>query len=172
MNLRLLCSAPQADIYFDAHNDWLYIDWTGELTLPIVQTACAYVAHCFLARPYSRVLNNNTHVTSISWNVTPWLIRDFLPHLRLAGVQQLAWVCSPSLPGLSMVQTVLTWLPHLAIAVFNDLEDSAGWLQRGRAAGNEHSVQPAASQQQVALIVQDLTQQARLTQSPVLSNWF
>ena len=134
MELQLLCAAPQVDIYFDAYNDWLYVDWTGELTLPVVQAACAHIAHCFLARPYPRVLNNNTQVTSIHWSVAPWLISTFLPHLRLAGVQQMAWVCSPSLPGLSMVQTVVTWLPQLAIAVFKDIEDGAGWLHRGRQA--------------------------------------
>lgn len=175
MDLQLVGAAPQVEIYFDAHNDWLYVDWTGELTLPVVQEACVHIAHCFLDRPYARVLNNNTHVTSISWSVAPWLIRDFLPHLRLAGVQQLAWVCSPSLPGLSMVQAVLTWLPHLAIAVFHELEDSTGWLQRGRQAAGGESAYPArlaTSQQQLAWEVQELRRKVGLTPVAVAANGF
>lgn len=165
MQLRLLCAVPQVEIYFDSFNDWLYINWSGEITLPVVQAACLQIAHCFLAHPYPRVLNNNTHVTGLSWSVAPWLIRDFLPHLRLAGVQQLAWVCSPSLPGLSMVQAVVTWLPHLDIAVFGDMEDGAHWLTRGRSASGlayPYPARPAAGQAQLAWEVQELARKVGL----------
>jgi len=151
MTLRCLYSDAHLTICFDSCNDWLYVDWAGELTLPVVQAACVRVAQCFLAHPYPRVLNDNTFVTSISWNVAPWLIRAFLPHLRLAGVQQLAWVCSPSLPGLNMVQTVVTWLPHLDIAVFDELEAGAAWLQRGGAAGSRYPYPARAAAQQAQL---------------------
>jgi hypothetical protein len=162
MELQLVCSAPQVEVYFDSCNDWLYVDWTGEITLPVVQAACVQIAHCFLARPYARVLNNNTQVTGISWNIAPWLIGNFLPHLRLAGVEQLAWVCSPSLPGLSMVQAVVTWLPHLAIAVFDDVEDGAAWLHRGRRASDNkypYATRSVVMQQQLELAAQELAQQ-------------
>ncbi|OUJ68005.1 SpoIIAA family protein [Hymenobacter crusticola] len=172
MILRRLYSDAHLSIYFDSSNDWLYVEWMGELTLPVVQTACARIAQCFLAHPYPRVLNDNTFVTGISWSVAPWLIRAFLPHLRLAGVQQLAWVCSPSLPGLSMVQAVVTWLPHLDIAVFDELEAGAAWLQRGRRAAGfrfdyPYAPRTATAQTQLDLVVQDLACQAGLVLGPV-----
>lgn len=168
MNLQLLHSAPHIDIHFDSYNDWLYVNWSGDLTLPLVKAGCAYVGQCFLSHPYPRVLNDNTHVTSISWNTAPWLISDFMPHLRLVGVQQMAWVRSPSLPGLSMVQTVVSWLPHLAIAVFDDVEDGSDWLQRGRRTAGAmydypYPARSAATQQRIATIAADLTRQAGLT---------
>lgn len=141
--------------------------------MPIVKVGCAHVAQCFLTHPYPRVLNDNTHMTSISWSVAPWLISDFIPHLRLAGVQQMAWVCSPALPGLSMVQAVVSWLPHLAIAVFDDVEDGAYWLQRGRQSTSlayPYPARPLATQQQVSTIVQDLARQAGLAHLPVTAD--
>jgi len=172
MNLRLLCAAPQVDIYFDSFNDWIFIDWTGELTLPVVQNACVHIAHCFLQHPYPRVLNNNTYVTGLSWSIAPWLIRDFLPHLRLAGVKQLAWVCSPSLPGLSMVQTAVTWLPQLAIGVFGDVADGASWLERSRQVDGlmyPYPARSAATQAALAWEVQELARKAGLVQMPVVA---
>lgn len=165
MNLRLLRSTPHVDIYFDSDNDWLYIDWMGELTLPAVQAACMQIAYCFLAYPYARVLNNNAQVVNISWSAAPWLIRNFMPHLRLAGVQHMAWVCSPSLPGLSMVQTVVTWLPQLAIALFDDVEDGAHWLQRNQQASGMHypnATRSVADQTQLAWEVQELARKVGL----------
>jgi len=170
MTLRRLYSDAQLSIYFDSSNDWLYVEWAGELTLPVVQEACVRIAQCFLAYPYPRVLNDNTFVTGISWSVAPWLISHFLPHLRLAGVQQLAWVYSPSLPGLHMVQTVVNWLPHLDIAVFDELEAGAAWLQRARRVAGlayPYGARPAATQTQLAAVMQGLAQQAGMTLVPL-----
>lgn len=67
-----------------------------------------------------------------------------MPHLPLAGVKHMAWVCSPTLTGLTMVQTVLSWLPQLEITTFTDIEDAVRWLQQHRIApGCEPAHAPA-----------------------------
>lgn len=133
-----VCASPQFTGHFDVKNDWLYLEWEGNLTLPVVKQACLQLAHCVLAHPYARVLNCNTQVTGVDLEVGPWLACHFLPHLRLAGIEQVAWICASTLPGLNMVQTVLSWLPKLQVTIFTDLEDGVHWLQRyqpvGRAA--------------------------------------
>ena len=131
MNLQHLCSAPHVTVYFDTTNQWLYLEWEGELALLEVQHACLEIAQCFVKHPYARVLNNNTQVTSTSYDVAPWLAQFFVRHLHLAGVERLAWVLAPTLRGSLVAQQAVSRLPHeLAIALFTDLEDAVHWLQQ------------------------------------------
>ncbi|RZJ57478.1 MAG: hypothetical protein EOO55_03300 [Hymenobacter sp.] len=133
MNLHLLCQTTCLTAYYDPSNDWLYLDWYGEGTLPAVQEACLALADCYLRWPYSHILNNNERVTGVSWSVAAWLVTDFLYLMSLAGIEYVAWVSSPALPGLNMVQTVLNWLPNSPITSFHDLADAVDWLQHTRA---------------------------------------
>ncbi len=129
MELHLLSKTTCLSVYYDSKNNWLFLDWQGELTLPVVQAACVELGRCFLHRPYPRVLNSNTQVTGVSWNVAAWLVREFLPYLPLAGVEQVAWINSTSLLGRNMAQIVVNWLPWLSATLFDDLEAAVRWLQ-------------------------------------------
>lgn len=132
MKLHLLRQTTCLAVYYDLHNDWLYLDWQGELTLPYVQQACLELAACYLQRPYARILNSNEQVTEVSWNVAMWLVTDFLPHMRLAGIEHVAWVYSSSLRGHSMVTSVLNLLPGSLIAAFSTLAEAITWLEHTR----------------------------------------
>lgn len=130
MNLNKLCEAPNVTIYFDSWNNWLYLDWYGELTLPVVRYACLEIGRCYLGHSYPRVLNSNTQVTHIDWQVPAWLAHEFLPILELAGVEQMAWVYGPTLRGRDMAHETLRRLPALGVALFDDIEDAVAWLQQ------------------------------------------
>jgi hypothetical protein len=95
MNLQHLCSTLCAEVYFDKTNEWAFVDWAGELTLEAVQHTCLGIARCFLGHYYPRVLNSNAQVTGVSWQVSAWLASEFLPALRLTGIEQMAWVVAP-----------------------------------------------------------------------------
>lgn len=138
MRLHLLCQTTCLTAHYDLSNDWLFLDWQGELTLPAVQQACLALADCYLHRPYSHILNSNEQVTGVSWSVAAWLATEFLPLMGLAGVEHVAWIYSPSLPGHHMVHTVLNWLPGSLITTFYDTADAAAWLRQTRA-GQAHS---------------------------------
>ncbi|MGI4742437.1 MAG: hypothetical protein ACRYG7_45345 [Janthinobacterium lividum] len=97
-----------------------------------MQQACLALADCYLRRPYSHILNNNEHVTGVSWSVAAWLVTDFLPHMGLAGIEHVAWIYSPALPGHNMLHTVLRLLPGSLITTFLDVADAAAWLQHTR----------------------------------------
>ena len=105
------------------------MDWEGELTLDGVQQACLEIARCYLANAYPRVLNSNIRVTGVSLDVAAWLAAYFLPSLGLAGVEQIAWVLAPNLRGRNMAIEAISRLPHVAISLFDDLEEAVAWLQ-------------------------------------------
>ncbi|MGI4742438.1 MAG: hypothetical protein ACRYG7_45350 [Janthinobacterium lividum] len=130
MNLQHLCAAQCADVYFDKTNNWVFIDWVGELTLNAVQYTCLGIARCFLGHYYPRVLNSNAQVTRVSWDVAQWLASDFLPALTLTGVEQMAWVVPTSLRAHARVLDTVNLFPHVAISLFDDVELAVGWLQQ------------------------------------------
>jgi len=130
MKLRHLCSAQCAEVYFDQDNEWVFVDWLGELTLEAVQHTCLGIARCFLDHYYPRVLNSNAQVTTISWDVAPWLSSEYLPALRLTGVEQMAWVVPPDLRARNGVLDTVHLFPHIAINLFDDVESAVTWLQQ------------------------------------------
>lgn len=134
MNLLLLRTTPYFSAYYDSHNDWLFIDWRGYLTLAAVQMACLELADVYQQRAYTRVLNSNAQVVGAHWDAAHWLSREFLPQLRLAGIEHLAWVCAPSARGYNMARSIARQLPQLPITLFDDVELAVVWLQRMRLA--------------------------------------
>lgn len=132
MNLQYLCSTPYVTIYFDATNNWLFTEWEGDLTLARVQLGCLEIAHCYLYNSYSRILNSNLRVTSVTPDIAGWLASVFMPTLELAGVKQLGWVLSPTLCGRNLVLDTLARCPYLGINMFEDVEAAVSWLQHNR----------------------------------------
>jgi hypothetical protein len=143
MNLQHLCSAMCADVYFDKVNNWVFVDWAGELTLEKVQHTCLGIARCFLDQYYPRVLNSNAQVTSVPSEVPQWLASDFLPALSLTGVEQMAWVVPPMLRARKCILDKVNLFPHVAISLFSDVEEAVTWLQQ--------TTPPAPSNTQVPL---------------------
>lgn len=160
MNLHLLRSTPTIDIYYDSWNKWLFADWQGELTLASVQAACLELAQCVLQRPYARVLNSNAQVITNQWEIAPWLAQDFLPFLTLAGIERLAWVCSPALRGRNSAPAISNGLPALQLALFDELDEAVSWLQQAPGSYVVASLpaRAAHAQSQLARAVQQLAQ--------------
>jgi len=100
------------------------------LTLTAVQHTCLGIAYCFLGRCFPRVLNSNANVSAVSWEVAQWLSTEYLPALRLTGVEQMAWVVPPSLRARNHILAAANLFPHVAIALFDDVESAVSWLQQ------------------------------------------
>jgi hypothetical protein len=110
-----------------------------------VQLASLELAQCVLERPYVRVLNSNLLATSISWDMAPWLACEVLPYLRLAGIDHLAWVRPQALRGQYMVNALMSRLPGLAVALFDEMDHAVTWLTRHRPPASPTSLPPVHS---------------------------
>ena len=132
MQLQLLHDTDTVSVYHDSSNDWLFVDWRGDLSLPLVQAGCLAVARCFLERSYPRILNNNCDVTDMSPAAISWLAEYYLPHLGLAGIEYLAWVCAPSPLVSHLTSEVVRQLRAPMVATFDNVADAYSWLQHSR----------------------------------------
>lgn len=97
-----------------------------------MQAGCLSIAQCCLARTYPRILNSNCEVSSMSADVSAWLATQYLPHLGVAGVDYLAWVCAPDLLLKHFTGEAVRQLRTHNVAVFDDLADAYAWLQHTR----------------------------------------
>lgn len=159
MALRLLQDNSVLSIFYDADHEWLYLDWHGELTRPAVQQALLLVLRTCLARPYSRVLSSNAQVTSVAWDVPPWLAHTLSEDLPLMGVEQLAWVYAPFVRGRSMAERIADQLRHFNLALFADAEQAVTWLGQARAPFSTGRSRPVAAQARLQWAVQLLEQE-------------
>ncbi|OGX91002.1 hypothetical protein [Hymenobacter coccineus] len=128
MRLHLLERLLGVAVYYDSFNDWLFLDWEGDLAQPAVQTAGVAVARWYLPRPYAWVLNNNALVTGGHRHVARWFAQELLPHLALAGAAHAAWVNAGARPGRRVGQTVRNGRPGPAINCFPDVDGAMAWL--------------------------------------------
>jgi hypothetical protein len=170
MQLQLLRATACLTSYYDASADWLFLNWAGELTLPAVQDACVAVAECYLPRTYTRVLSSNLQVTGTTGGVSTWLGAEFLPYLTVVGVEQLAWVNAPSLPGSNLVQCLRQRVPSLALNVFDTAEEAGAWLHHSRATPSQGEFLPLrlpATQDRLAHGVQVLREEMQQLQQKV-----
>ncbi|GAB3586466.1 hypothetical protein [Hymenobacter daeguensis] len=161
MNLLLLHDTPIVSVYFDAQNDWLYSDWRGNLSLADVQAGCLTIARCFLDRTYPRILNSNVDVTGMSPQAPKWLAQEYLPHLGLAGIEYLAWVCAPSLLVKHLTNESVRQLRAPMVATFDHLADAYAWLQHAHPTqpGDEPSDRDPEQQARLARRVAALSQE-------------
>lgn len=164
MQLQLLCDTPPVAVYYDCFNDWLFVDWHGELSLAQVQLGCLAIARCFLERTYQRVLNNNCDVTGMSSEAPAWLAEHFLPHLELAGIEYLAWICAPSPLLKHLTSQAVRQLRAPVVVIFDDVADAYSWLQHTRFAHLDAAEATASAlerQEQLAGRVAELSEGLR-----------
>jgi hypothetical protein len=164
MQLQLLRTTSCLSIYYDSGNDWLFLDWAGNLTLAAVQDASIVVAQCYLQRTYSRVLSSNMLVTGSCTEVATWLGMEFLPYLAVSGVKHVASISAPALPDRHLVQTVHQWVPELLLHFFATPDEAIAWLQQTHSSpveGYRAPQQQTASQGQLVQGMQQLRQQVQ-----------
>jgi len=128
MEDKILLTAPNVTAYYDTVNDWLYLDWHGELDVESIRTNCLQVARCFLTKRYKRILNDNTNITKITHEVAPWLAKEFLPYMRMVGIEYVAWVYSPNMEVQNDTEVALGKLSAPVVALFDDMASAYDWL--------------------------------------------
>lgn len=142
MHLLLLQETASVSISYDCTNHWLFVDWRGDLTLPVVQAGCLVLAKCFVARAYPRILNSNSRVTGMAPDVAAWLAQEYLPGLPLSGIEYIAWVYAPNLRSKRLTDEAVRNLEAPVVNTFDDLASAYSWL---RTTHFNHVERPAPS---------------------------
>jgi len=129
MPIELLLTSDVLDLHYDNANTWLYLDWKGPQELALVQAACQDVLAYLQQTGARKALNDNTHITETSWDLARWVGYDFMPQVASAGLEYIAWVCSPLLScrtNLGLRSSFSDEKPQ--VAIFNEISAAYDWL--------------------------------------------
>jgi hypothetical protein len=126
--LKLLLTTSNVSAYYDSNNDWLYLNWYGELDLDRLRKSCLQIVFCLVAKRYKRILNDNTDLTKATPDVVPWLATELLPYMKLVGIEYMAWILSPNLDVQNEAEAALEEITKPVVAVFEDMASAYGWL--------------------------------------------
>ena len=129
MSLQTLFDNPSITIAYDHLNDWLYVDWHGDQNLLSVQHGAGEIMRSLVQQRCGKVLNDNTHVTSMWSEAAEWAGREWFPAMTAAGLRYFAWVYSPNLYSrLSTDLTLQYTTGNTVISTFDDLDTAQAWL--------------------------------------------
>ncbi|MBX0290679.1 hypothetical protein K3G63_09535 [Hymenobacter sp. HSC-4F20] len=131
MALRVLHQDSTLTISYDYQHEWLYANWTGDQSLESVQTGCLRLLDHLRFERCTKVLNDNTEVTSMWSDASEWVGATWFPLLAEAGLEYFAWVYSPNVysrlsADLSMQQQPTT---RPIVLAFDSQELATNWLQ-------------------------------------------
>lgn len=126
----ILTEEPHITIGYDVVEDILLVDWTGNQTKESVMDGCERILVHLKKNRISKVLNDNTHVTSIWDDASEWVAVDWFPRMHKAGCNFFAWVYSPNLYSkLSADKSLSFGVKGIVATTFDDNETATAWLK-------------------------------------------
>lgn len=126
----VLITKPHITISYNLLDDVLYADWTGDQTEESVKDGCESILYYLQQYRCSKVLNDNTHVTSIWVDASEWVAVDWFPRMYEAGCRLFAWVYSPNVfSQLSAEKTLQYGIKGVIATNFQSTENAAAWLR-------------------------------------------
>lgn len=127
---QLLVTQPHITIHYDFLENILYADWTGNQTKESVIDGCELMLFHLKQNRCSKVLNDNTHVTSIWDDASEWVAVDWFPRMHQAGCRLFAWVYSPNVfSQLSADKTLQYGIKGVLTTTFNNKDNAEAWLK-------------------------------------------
>ncbi|ALW84089.1 hypothetical protein AUC43_02625 [Hymenobacter sedentarius] len=131
MSLQTLHESPHLTIAYDHLNEWLHADWTGDQNLMSVQDGCQEMLQFMVEHRSSKVLNDNTRVTSMWSDASEWGGREWFPAMTAAGLKYFAWVYSPNVYSRLSTDLMLQFTAEgPVVATFDDMETAQEWLKQ------------------------------------------
>lgn len=130
MSQRILYDVPFLTISYDYADDWLLLDWHGNLDDDSVMAGALQLLELLKQERCTKVLNDNTNVTGLWADAARWGSDVFFPMLYEAGCRYFAWVFSPErFSQLSAELAVQRTTAGIGIMTFRDLSPAAEWLR-------------------------------------------
>lgn len=127
---RILVLEPHITIHYNALDEILLADWTGEQNKETVMDGCEKMLFYLDYYKCNKVLNDNTNVTSIWSEASEWVATDWFPRMSKAGCKYFAWVYSPNIYSkLSTDETLRYGTRNIITLTFNSTDTANSWLK-------------------------------------------
>ncbi|GAA4010555.1 hypothetical protein GCM10022408_23600 [Hymenobacter fastidiosus] len=125
--LQSLVDAPGLSIAYDPTNQWLYVEWKGEHSEASALSSGYEVIHCLSRQPCSKILNDNSQVTSDWERAAQWVGEYYYNQLAQLGVRYVAWVYPPHWAARTSMDTAMKYIVRPLVVTFDDLATAYAW---------------------------------------------
>ena len=127
---RILYDVPTLTISYNYTDEWLYLDWHGNLDDDSVMAGAIKLLELLKQERCTKVLNDNTHITGLWADAARWGSDVFFPQLHDAGCRYFSWVYSAErYSQLSAELAVEQTSAGIIIMTFRDLPTAGQWLR-------------------------------------------
>lgn len=129
--VQILTSLPSIQISHFTDLNVLYVDWISFQTTESIMHGCELILQYLRQTGCTRLLNDNTHVQGPWDGAVNWLVSEWFPLAKNAGLVRLAWILSPSLFSKLSAQKTVGLLPvtqHASVHLFNNFDEAYRWL--------------------------------------------
>jgi hypothetical protein len=131
MSLQTLLDNPHITISYDHLEEWLLADWHGDQDLTSVQHGGYEMLRLMQLQRCHKVLNDNTHVTSMWSEAAEWAGKVWFPAMAEAGLQHFAWVYSTNVYSRLSTDLTLQFTGSTpVVSTFDDIETAKAWLRQ------------------------------------------
>ncbi|QKG52400.1 hypothetical protein [Hymenobacter sp. BRD67] len=128
---RVLFQAPYLTIFYDYSDNWLYLDWQGNLNDESVKEGALKLLELIQREQCAKVLNDNSHITGLWADAARWGSDVFFPLLYEAGCRYFSWVQSPErYSQLSAELAVQQTTAGITFMTFRNLNTATEWLRQ------------------------------------------
>lgn len=125
-----LYNTPSLSISYDPANEWLYVEWKGSHDELSAYTGGELVLHYLQARACSKMLNDNSLVTSDWEKGAEWVGGEFYKQLAEQGIRFVAWVAPPHWAARKSMETAMYYVVKPIVILFDDVATAYDWLTR------------------------------------------
>lgn len=120
-------------IEYEQASHFLYVNWKGYQTESSVKKGCEKILEALTHYKVVKVLNDNSNVLGIWTPAAVWVGENWFPRMVDAGLQQFAWVYSPSMLSQVSTNEALKHTPALGmVKTFYDVPAARQWLTSGK----------------------------------------
>ncbi|GGF26928.1 hypothetical protein [Hymenobacter cavernae] len=125
-----LYDTPGLAIFYDPDQQWLYVEWKGEHNAVSAQRGGEQVLQLLQTRPCSKMLNDNSQVTSEWQQGARWVGEQYYSLLAEQGIRFVAWVCPRNWAARKSMGTAMLFVTKPVVILFDDVACAYAWLER------------------------------------------
>ncbi|UOQ74848.1 STAS/SEC14 domain-containing protein [Hymenobacter cellulosilyticus] len=127
--MEILYDTPSLSISYDELNQWLYVEWKGQHNEVSAVTGGDLVLRLLQQYPCTKMLNDNSQVTSDWDKGAAWVGGHYYDQLASQGVRFVAWVYPPHWRARKSMDKAMQFVTRPMVVTFDDLATAYEWLR-------------------------------------------
>ena len=127
---KLILDKSFVSIYYNATENWLYIQWKGDQTEETLLRGSEQMLECVKSTGSTKLINDSSNFTQTWPNLINWWAENYAPRLQEAGLEYFAWIYGDKNIIKPTADAILQKeKSDILVMVFDNLKTAETWLR-------------------------------------------